>query len=319
MYFITNRAFKQSFRSKVNRRVDFDLNQNAPSNSAYFCRKNRGDDFVEIGCNNFMGELKESPARQLLFLLHGSCQLPETDIFPLAARLQELFEGKEKHLLLVVPVIWPCDNDFGVVRDHWDDRKSAAASAFAFARVLEMFMRWRKEQPDDELCLKRFNVLAHSLGSRVLLETLRVWKCFDMVRGVPLIFTNTFLVAPDLDSTCLERGASGEHICHASRNVTVYYAADDLVLRDGKNSNMMHRSLSRRLGITGPEDIDRIQANVYTVDCDNYNTLYDPPLGHTYFLDERQGRPGRVFEHIYQSVKTTRVDTGPGIRQMVLE
>lgn len=40
-------------------------------------------------------------------------------------------------------MIWPCDNDFGALKDYRDDQKAADASAFAFGRVFEMFMKWR--------------------------------------------------------------------------------------------------------------------------------------------------------------------------------
>lgn len=45
--------------------------------------------------------------------------------------------------------------------------------------------------------------------------------------------------------------------------------------------------------------------NVYVVDCDEVNNVYDNPKGHSYFrfgIDE--GKPGLVFEHIYTCLKT---------------
>ena len=45
--------------------------------------------------------------------------------------------------LYEVPIVWPCDNDFGIVKDYWDDQKSADASAYSSARVLQKFLAWR--------------------------------------------------------------------------------------------------------------------------------------------------------------------------------
>ena len=70
---------------------------------------------------------------------------------------------KKRNEVLVVPIIWPCDNDLGVVKDYWDDQKAADQSAFSFARVLDKFISWRNSpdyNPQSDPCLKRINVLA---------------------------------------------------------------------------------------------------------------------------------------------------------------
>ena len=214
---------------------------------------------------------------------------------------------REKDLIEVVPIIWPCDNDLGVVKDYWDDQKSADHSALSFARVLEKFRQWRSATPTETPCLKRMNVLAHSMGNRVLRETLNAWQRYHLPQGLPLLFRNTFLVAADIVNESLEPGKPGSLICHASRNVTVYHASDDLALRASKVANLKNAVASRRLGHSGPEDIGKVLSNVYTVDCDNFNNSYDPPQGHTYFLEDNKHKPGKVFEHIFNSIKTGRV------------
>jgi hypothetical protein len=42
---------------------------------------------------------------------------------------------------LVIPLIWPSDNDFGIVQDYFDDQKAADASDMAFMRLFEKFLR----------------------------------------------------------------------------------------------------------------------------------------------------------------------------------
>ena len=147
MLFITNRELKESIRFKENRRVNFDLDKNAPANSVFFCTRKKRDHYQEIGHQAFMQQLKVCKAQQLLIYIHGFSNLPEPDIFPRARKLQQLFDKKEKDLIEVVPMIWPCDNDLGVVKDYWDDQKSADHSAASFARVLEKFRQWQSATP----------------------------------------------------------------------------------------------------------------------------------------------------------------------------
>ena len=152
-----------------------------PSNSVYYCKRDGADGYTEIGSELFMGEIRDVQAKQILLFIHGFSNLPEPDIFPRAQALQDLFNAAEPDLVEVIPLIWPCDNDFSIVKDYWDDQKSADKSAYSFARILERFMNWRDDQPEGNPCLKRINVLCHSMGNRVFRETLAAWDRYDLV------------------------------------------------------------------------------------------------------------------------------------------
>ncbi len=310
MLFITNRFPRQSIQTRIGRKFDFDLKNNAPSNSVFYCQRLADDDYEEIGSDGLMSALKGSPYRQIVIYVHGFSNLPEA-AFEGALEFQQLCDARKQNEALVVPVIWPCDNDLGVVKDYWDDQKAADASAQSLARVLQKFLKWREDaklNPEDDPCLKRINMRAHSMGNRVLRETLRAWDRYDLADGVPLIFRNTWLVAADIENESLHRGNPGELICHASRNVVVYYASDDLALRSSKVANLKNKIASRRLGHTGPEDMRLTPANVYSVDCDDVNTAYDTPKGHSYFRSGKdKGSPGKVFDHIWGTLMTGRV------------
>jgi esterase/lipase superfamily enzyme len=212
-------------------------------------------------------------------------------------------------MVQVVPVIWPCDNDAGIVKDYWDDQKAADASAFAFSRVLEKFMHWRNEDAKEETpCLKRINLLAHSMGNRVLRETLYAWAKYDRGWELPLLFRNIFMIAADVVNETLHVNNDGKMICDSARNVLVFYASDDLALRASKVSNLKNKVASRRMGHTGPENMDLVPKNVFAFDCDDINTKYDKPAGHSYFLfDGTNKKPGKVFLQIYEAVSTGRV------------
>ncbi len=306
MLFITNRTPRQSAETRLNRRIEFLAKNNSVAQSVYYCLRHGVDEYTEIGSAAFLERLRDDECQQLLFYVHGFSNLPEPHIFPRAGRLQQMLDAAQPDLVRVVPMIWPCDADIGIVKDYWDDQKSADQSAFSFARVLERFMRWRTET-EDTPCLKRINVLAHSMGNRVLRETVRAWDKYDLAKGVPRLFRNTFLVAADIVNESLELGQPGELLAHASTNVVVYHASDDLALRSSKVSNLRNRVASRRLGHSGPEDIDAVPKNVFAVDCDDFNNDYDTPTGHTYFMDDGEGQPGRVFEHILATLQRGRV------------
>lgn len=310
MLFITNRFPKGPIKTKVGRKFEFDLKNNAPSNSVFFCKRVGDGEVTEVGGMNFLTELRNSDYRQILLYIHGFSNLPD-DVFQAATEFQDLCEKQDEREALVVPVIWPCDNDLGIVKDYWDDQKSADGSALSLSRALSRFLEWRESKlnsPDTDPCLKRINVLAHSMGNRVLRETLQTWDRYDLASGVPLLFRNTFLVAADIENESIHRNERAELICHASRNVIVYFASDDLALRASKASNLKNKIASRRLGHTGPENMECTPKNVYVVDCDDVNSAYDNPKGHSYFRSGRvKGQPGLVFEHIYGCLKSGRV------------
>lgn len=310
MLFITNRFPTQSIRTRINRNFDFDLDNNAASNSVFFCERLGDKDYREVGSENFLGRLKDARCRQLLIYIHGFSNLPEA-VFTATAELQRFCDRRKKNEILVVPLVWPCDNDLGIVQDYWDDQKAADLSGYSFARVLSKFIAWRNDESvnsREDPCLKRINVLAHSMGNRVLRKTLQEWDRYDLANGVPLLFRNTFMVAADVVNETLHEGEAGELICHASRNVVVYHASDDLALRASKASNLRNRIASRRLGHSGPENMQKTPKNVYSVDCDDVNNIYDSPKGHSYFRSgAREGTPGAVFKHIYDCLKVGRV------------
>jgi hypothetical protein len=52
----------------------------------------------------------------------------------------------------------------------------------------------------------------------------------------------------------------------------------------------------------------RTPSNVYAVDCDDVNNLYDFPRGHCYFRSGRTpDQPGVVFDHIFSTLVSGRV------------
>ena len=306
MHFITNRSFKEGPVTQIGRKITFNLDDNAPSNSIYFCYRNTKEDYTELGSAEFLKAIRKLPYKQILLYIHGYSNLPEDSIFQNSKKLQDLLNLEDENTVLILPVIWPCDNDFGIVKDYWDDQKSADASGFSLARGLNKFLKLNTFDNRD-FCYKSINVLAHSMGNRVLRETLRIWDKYDLRKGVPQIFKNIFMVASDIRNTSLEKERPGELISLSSKNTIVYFASDDLALRASKVANLKNAVTSARLGHTGPDDLGRVSKNVYTVDCSSINTVYDHPVGHSYFLGDESGtKRGKVLEHIYNVIQTSR-------------
>ena len=308
MYFITSRMPTVNTEPELNKNFVFDMGNNSSSKSFFCCQRAKKGKYEEIGSVGMLKALKKAQWRQILLYIHGFSNMPE-DTFAAAEEFQALCDHKKPSEILVIPLIWPCDTDIGVIKDYWDDESSADQSAFAFARLFDAFMEWRNSKeynPEDDPCLKRINVLAHSMGNRVLRQTLL--QCLHkQPKGLPLLFRNVFMAAADVLNETLHKGQPGECICHAARNVMVYYASDDLALRASKVANVVKAEASRRLGHTGPEDMSLTPQNVYAIDCDEVNMEYDPLKGHTYFRSgKKKGHPGLVFNHIFQTLLTGR-------------
>lgn len=325
MLFVTNRVLQEgptpvqaSGSYELPRSVDFSLTNNQAEQSVYFCRRNGPNDYTEIGGRTFFSELRNANVQQILFYVHGFASLPEPAIFPKAAELQRLFDQKEPGYMAVVPLIWPCDNDFGMVKDYFDDQIAADASAFAYMRLLEMFLAWREEHSTlEKPCVKWLNILAHSMGNRVLRGALYRAAQYYQTQGVPMVFRNIFMVAADVVNETLEPGQIGAYIPQTSRNLVVYHAADDLAIRASKVANA--RDTSRRLGQTGPEQMNQVARNVYAIDCADFNNDYDRPTGHGYFTLDQNGNSGLLFDHLWECIKTGRVPISrPYVRTEIL-
>lgn len=297
--------------------VAFDLSSNAPSNEVYFCKRESQAKYAEIGSAEFLRKVKHSHYDQILIYIHGFNNLPEDDIFKNSKLLQEYFDIHKNNNILVIPIIWPCDNDFGVVQDYWDDQIAADMSGFSIQRALSFF--YFHVNDGDGPCYKFINILAHSMGNRVLRQSLNCWKKYLSSGSMPKIFRNIFMLAPDIVNESLEFGNDGEIISQASRNVVVYYAGDDLALRASKILNLGNRIASRRLGHSGPESLDNLPKNIYSVDCDNINNSYDSPKGHTYFLPQKNPNENNaVLEHICGMLDHGRFSNDGSIKNIIL-
>ncbi|WP_435106536.1 alpha/beta hydrolase [Arhodomonas sp. AD133] len=335
MLFATNRTPRQSPRTRIDRPISFDPQNTTAAQHVFFCERNDKDDYTEIGGNAFFERLRDLPGdTQVLLYIHGFNSPMEEIIFPHATRLQELLDeqadatphGVTDTRVHVVPLIWPTEDDHrvAILDDYWDDQRAADASGLAFARMLGKFDRWRTDAArqaqarcratgkpmSDFLCTRRINVLAHSMGNRVLRGALKTWTEAFAQGRMPMLFRNVFMVAADVINSTLEADGEGRYIPDSGRNVLVYYAADDLAMPASKLANLDSRTVSKRLGMTGPQDLQTVPKNVYEVDCADFNNTFDPPQGHSYFLASPDGAVSPVLVHMYRSIRDGRVPDG---------
>lgn len=271
--------------NKVENGLEFpDGNDITPS--IVYGELNSSDGVVsDIGSHSFMDKIKNHEKPDILFYIHGFNNHPQPDILPRAKRLQTLIDlaGKD---VLVIPIIWPCDDDLGVIKDYWDDQESAELSGPIFSRLLGKLMDWQQSNRDNP-CMKRMHVISHSMGNRVLMKTLNHFATNTATSGVPLLFKNVFMMAPDIPSHSLEKGEEGQWITQASFNVRVYHAQDDLAMPSSKAVNAFKGVFNKRLGQWGVEDMSKVSTNVTQMDCSEFNQRFDKIAGHAYFLDKK--------------------------------
>ena len=328
MLFVTNRTPKQSAKSKLNRKLTFDNNNTAVSQYLYFCQRNAQHDYTEIKNEGFFQRLKvlECSNTQILFYIHGFNNTMEQEIFPNALALQRLCNAWQPNLVEVVPLIWPCDDDHALAfaDDYWDDQDAADASGAAFARLLGKFDHWRRaQQQQEQPCMRRINVLAHSMGNRVLKNALYAWAQKHVAGNMPQLFRNIFMLAADVENEVLEKEQEGRYIVDAARNVVVYFANDDLAMPASKLANLKNKTMSRRLGMTGPEDLSKLSKKVHEVDCDEFNNKFDLK-GHSYFLSnaitdnngQTREHVSPVIEHMCNAIASGRIK--PEVRSHIL-
>ncbi len=321
MLFVTNRIPKESPESKEGRSISFSLQNTAASQDVYFCERKDDGQYIEVMNTTFFKELKSLPKEtQILLYIHGFNNTGEREVFPNAKALQEIMNSElGPKAVYVVPLIWPCDDDSAAafIDDYWDDQDAADASGLAFARVMGKFDDWRKgDAKSNEPCKHRINVLAHSMGNRVLENSLNTWVKKFSIGGMPQIFRNVFMFAADVKNQSLEKGKKGQYICDSARNVVVYYANDDLAMPSSKLANLKNKTVSRRLGMTGPESMKKLPKFVYEVDCDDINSTFGGLTGHTYFLYDNNANVSPAAKHMAKAISTGRVE--PNNRSVIL-
>lgn len=312
MLFITNRSIKQSERSRSGRAITLDLDGSGSAASVFYCERHGVGKYTEIMSDALMTRLSQHGCKEIILYIHGYNVLPEgnkgdgsSGAFKSAEILQSMLDKEVNGHFLVLPILWPTDDDPGMLKDYFDDRLVASASGSPYARVLGKFLLWRAHNQNAQGCLKRISVVCHSMGALVVESSLTKWAENHGV--APRVFRHLFMFAPDTPNEILQKTHPGRCLSDSSSTVSVYHAADDLAMRASKVLNL-DRVVSRRLGHTGPEDMNNVPDNVFAIDCGDFNNSYDPLDGHSYFLNDNNNKPGAAFRHMLHTLRRNRPD-----------
>lgn len=326
MFFITNHAREGSQGSEDHETVFvFDEDNNDVGMSFYCCQVGPEGRHKEILSKHLFKRLALSGCNQILFYAHGFNTQP-SDALRRGLELQILFDKatEKPGEVAVVPLIWPNGDRAGILGRYVNDQQRADASSYAFSRVLQAFAEWSeaRSRANEPPCTIRLNVLAHSMGARLLRGSLLRWQKDFLGSGVPMLFRHVFLAAADVVNETMSADEEGEIMRHAAQDVTVYFAASDLALRASKAINVRTGIASRRLGHTGPLPFTADMQNVVAVDCDDFAEDYEHPNAHNYFSsapsEGEQVTAGVLFEHMARTLETGRVVIAQGSRRLIL-
>jgi len=266
----------------TNRQFDPVTHNFSPTNSLndyyHYCLY-RGNKLYDIGRNSWLSELLEMKPTHLFIYIHGFNNQPEEDIIPQVRKMQSILD-KFHSRSLVIPIIWPCDNDLGLVKDYWDDRKTARLSGLMLSDELMAMLDGIKANSQSEL---KISVIAHSMGNTVLLNCLHNLNKALSTSELPRLFENVFLMAPDIANDMLEDRKKGRSLMQSAKNVVCFYASDDYAMPASMIMNFDERFFTHRLGMYGPKTP---VSGLEIIDCSGFNQQFDFPTGHTYFLDE---------------------------------
>ena len=312
MLFVTNR--RHQCHDSEPYHISFDLQDTSPSQEMLFCRRLEGDNYQHLSANDFFTRLSDAKQEHILFYIHGFNNTGEEQVFPHAKLMQQLFNDTEQAPdVLVVPLIWPCDDALiFLMDDYFDDQKAADKSHHAFAQLFADIHRWQQGLRSLGV-VKKLHLLAHSMGNRVLSNAIKV-TVEERVNHPPKLFQNIFMVAADLVNRAFEEGHHAEHVPLFTENLVIYHARDDLALRASQGVNLFSDGLSHRLGQKGPMKPEQLPEHVFLVDCDEINQLYDLQMvpgvagGHEYFLmDKKKEEISPVFFHYAQTIAKGQV------------
>ncbi len=308
LYFITSRELSQPFKDRVTHpRVISFAKRASSNNSVCFCQRDASGTLFEIGNEAFFKHMADSSYDQILLHIHGYNVDPE-EALEQGQRLQAAFDLRyERHTarnyaqrtnVCVVPIIWPSAGTFGAYRR---DQHMADLSAVPLMAGLMKFAHW---YTTHKSCGKTISILAHSMGNRVLQETLHHYG----IEGGGRFLKFAFMLAADILNEGLEPGGRAHIITQFAKSVGVYYADDDMALKASGPANLFINNVySMRLGLSGPEDMSNTPHNVWAVNADWANARGN---GHSYYVPAKPDDKSLVFDHIAEALErgTPRLD-----------
>lgn len=173
---------------------------------------------------------------------------------------------------VTVGFTWPSG---GNVTKYVGDRIRARSTAVAFTSALTKALRLLQ----DQRCPAEIVPVAHSMGNYMLAKAV---DYASEVAGHPSLhaFSDTLMIAPDVDGNGFEPGGVAHQLCSFSRRVTVYRSVHDgaILASRAKRAN----TTGPRLGRQGPNSMDLLPKNVVIVDASDHTEGVGPIAAHSH-------------------------------------
>lgn len=229
---------------------------------------------------------RAGPRAEVLAYVHGY-----NNSFEYAARRSAQVAFDLEHPVIPVLYSWPSHGgtSFSALKYTFDENEAARSSA-ALADVLDELLDATGNAP--------VNVLAHSMGSRVVSEALLDLRFADRQGRA---FDHLVFAAPDIDAGVFERRYL-RAVLEGTDAVTVYCAEDDRALQLSRSVHGGYDRLGscrdRTLGWLAESGVEVVDASRLYVDLVNHDKLADSPrlladlrlvLGDTPADDPRRG------------------------------
>ena len=213
-----------------------------------------------------------------LIFIHGFNVTFEESIIS-AAKISAFYKNLSggKYIPNIFVFSWPSD---GKITNYLNDRHDAETSGYAFARGLMKLADFLRDPSEHNICGRKINLLAHSMGNYVLRNALQQAKKVSDAKPLNRIFDEVILAAADEDNDAFEYDFKLAGLPEVSQRITVYFNNGDLALRV---SDLL-KGNPDRLGHDGARKPHELPGKVVLVDVSNIIT----GDYHSYFLDDQK-------------------------------
>lgn len=228
--------------------------------------------FFHAAYEEFKATTGKIPGKSdVLFFIHGF----NNDLKQVRDTFEKLHQQyvlpKESSIAHVIIFTWPGMNK-SIPYHYFDDRKDAVRSGLALYRGMGLFRKFltsflvKAGNPD---CNTRIHLMAHSMGNRVLKETMLEYERRN--EAVPQIFNQIISIAADVHWDSFDQGEGFDRLSDFGEEVHVVFHRKDRILDISK----LTKNLSNRLGRYGRKRKE-----------ESYKTIFDHDVTE---LDEDQG------------------------------
>lgn len=216
--------------------------------------------------------IKEENTGDVLFFIHGF----NTDLDGVREAFKRLNkkyvkEGSPiKHIMIFT---WPGRSPV-IPYHYFDDKKDAIRSGEALARGIDKLLKFFNEfflKARNPLCMRKINLMVHSMGHRVLKHTML--ELIKLQKAIPELFKEIVLVAADIEYNIFEPHEAFDTLINFGDRVHIYFHEHDRVL----DISAFTKNLSNRLGKHGRKEINLSQK--YIIDSDVTSTHDDKDYG----------------------------------------